>query len=97
MRQYPPVECGEIETLATGKNRRRELMHLRSGKNEQHIGGRLLQRFQQRVKCADGKHMHLVDDIHTVFRRDGSKICLFTQIADVINAIVARRINLDHV
>ena len=41
--------------------------------------------------------MHLVDDIHTVFSRDGSKICLFTQIADVINAIVARRINLDHV
>ena len=89
--------AAEIEALAAGKDRRGELMHLRSGEDEQHIGGRLLQRFQQRVKCADGKHMHLIDDIHTVFCRDGGKIRLLAQVANVINAVVARRVDLNYV
>ena len=41
--------------------------------------------------------MHLIDDIHTVFCRDGGKIRLLAQVANVINAVVARRVDLNYV
>ena len=41
--------------------------------------------------------MHLVNDIHTVFQLCRQKRDLFLEVTHVINAVVARRVHLDHV
>ena len=39
-------------------------MQLRGSQNEQQVLRRLLNDFQQRIEGGQGKHVHLVDDIH---------------------------------
>ena len=41
--------------------------------------------------------MHFVDDIHPIFAHGGGKMYLFTQIADVVHAVVGGSIDLRHI
>ena len=41
--------------------------------------------------------MHLVNDINAVFGAHGRVVGFFTQVADVVDAVVAGRVDLDHV
>ena len=87
----------EIIPLASGQNGDGNLVHLRGRQNENHIGRRLLQGFQQRIKGSYGEHMHLVDDVNLIFplrRRVGYLIHNFP---DVVHAVIGGRIDLDHV
>ena len=40
----------EVKALAAGEDRRQQLVHLGRRQNEDHVRGRLLQRFQKRVE-----------------------------------------------
>ena len=58
---------------------------------------RLFQRFQQRIECLVGQHMHFVDQIDLVMllRR-----CIFdalTQIADLVDPAVGSAVDLNHI
>ena len=58
---------------------------------------RLFERFQQCVECLLSEHVHLVDDVdlETGLRRRVAHVV--AQLAHVINAPVARAIDLDYV
>ena len=58
---------------------------------------RLFERLQQCVECFLGEHVHLVDDVDfvTALRRRVAHVV--AQLAHVIDAAVARSIDLDHI
>ena len=58
------ADSPEGKPLAPGQNGSRNLMQLRGSQNEQQVLRRLLNDFQQRIEGGQGKHVHLVDDIH---------------------------------
>ena len=72
-------------------------MHLGGGKYENHMGRGLFKGFQKRIESSDGEHMHLVDDIHTVFCAGRSEISLLTQITDIVNTVVRCGVNFNNV
>ena len=87
----------KVKALAAGEDRRRELLRLRRRQNEDDVGGRLLQRLEQRVERALGKHVHLVDDVDAVAARLRRILHLLAQVADLVHAVVARRVDLQDV
>ena len=93
VRGNPP----EVEPLTAGKDRRRELLRLRRRQNEHDIGGRLFQRLEQRVERALREHVHLVDDIHAIAPRLRRVFHLFAQIADLVHAVVAGRVDFQNI
>ena len=72
-------------------------MYLRRREDKNDVGGRLLKGLEQGIECPDREHMHLVDDINSVFCADGREICLLTQVTDIVNAVVAGGVYLDNV
>ena len=58
---------------------------------------RLFQRFQQGVERRRREHVDLVDDIDFVPAGTGRVGRLIAQIADVVDAVIRRRVHLDHV
>ena len=58
---------------------------------------RLLECFEQRVERTDGQHVYLVDDEHALLDLCRRVARLIAQVADVIHAVVGRRVNLGHV
>ncbi len=87
----------EIEALAAREDRRGKLVHLRGGEDKDDMRRRLFQRFQERVERADGKHVHLVDDINAVLRGSRRKIRLLAKGADILDAVVAGRVDFHNV
>ena len=87
----------EVEDLATGQNRRQDLVLLRGGQDEHRMRRRLFQRLQKCVERRLAQHVHLVDDVHLVFallRRDAN---LIHDAADVLHLVVGGRVKLKHV
>lgn len=72
-------------------------MELRRRQNEDYMRGRLLERFQQRVEGAGRQHMHLVDDVHTLFEHRRGIDDLFAQVADVFHTVVAGCVDFQNV
>ena len=72
-------------------------MHFCGGQYENHIGGRFLQRLQQGVKGAYGKHMDLVDDIYPVTSLCGRILHLLPYITYVLHAVVGGGIDFHHI
>ncbi len=58
---------------------------------------RLFQRLQQRVEGLLRQHVHFVDDVDLVARRDRSVAHALDQLAHVVDAGARRRVHLDHV
>jgi len=57
---------------------------------------RLFERLQQRRFGATTQHVHLVEDEHTMATRVAHR-CTLNEFANVVDAVVARRIELEHV
>ena len=87
----------EVEALAAGEDRRGELLRLRRRQDEHDVGRRLLQRLEQRVERARREHVHLVDDVDAVAAHLRRVLHLLAQVADLIDAVVARRVDLQDV
>ena len=94
------LRCGnaaKIEALAAAEHSGRDLVRLGGGQDEAGVGRRLLQRLQQRVECAVAQHVHFIDDVDLVAAFAGAKAHLVAQFADVVDAVVRRRVDLDQV
>ena len=78
----------EIVSLATGLDRRRNLLELRRRENEHHVWRRLLQRLQERIERLAGQHVHFVDDIDFVPPHGRSEFHRLPEFADFVNAAV---------
>ena len=72
-------------------------MQLSGGQNKDQVSRRFLQNLQQGVESGDGQHMDLVDDIHPVFHAGRGVDRLIPQSADLVHAVVAGRVQLQHV
>ena len=72
-------------------------MHLGGGEDEDDVLGRLLHDFEQGVKGPDAEHVGLVDDVDAVVDLGGGEVCLLAQLADVVDAVVAGRVDLGDV
>lgn len=72
-------------------------MNFGGGKDEDHMLRRFLKDFEQRVEGAGRKHMHLIDDVHALFEHRRGIDDLFPQVTDVFHAVVARRVDFQHV
>lgn len=62
----------EFIALAAGEDGERDLFRLGGGEDEEHVLGRFLQRFQQRVEGLLREHVHFVDDVHLFRHTVGS-------------------------
>ena len=65
--------------------------------NKDDMGRRFFHDLEQRVESAGGEHVHLVDDIDPVFADSRGKVCLVPQIADIVDAVVGRRVHFGDV
>ena len=89
--------AAERKALAARENGRGHLVQLGRRQNEHQVLRRLLQNFQQRVKRRDGEHVHLVDDVHTLFHLRGGVDGLVPQRTDVVHAGVRGGVELHHI
>ena len=87
----------EVEALAAGEDRGRELLWLGGGQDEHGVLRRLLQGLEQRVERAGGEHVHLVDDVDLVAPHGGRILDLLAQVANLVHAVVGGRVDLHHV
>src|SRR5262249_50763533 len=87
----------EIEPLTARENCRQNLVRFRCSENEFHMWRRLFERLQQCVERLLGQHVYFVDDVDfvTALRRRVRHVV--AQLAHIINAAVARAIDLDYV
>ena len=93
------VELDRVKTevLAARANRLRNVLRLRRRHHEDHVRRRLFQRLQQRIEGCLGNLVRLVENVNLVpvaRRRIARRI---PQLANLVNAAIGRRIDLDHV
>ena len=72
-------------------------MELGGSKNKQQMLRWLLDDFQQGIKCRDGKHMHLVDDIHPHLHLRRRIHCIIPKVTHIVNTIVGGSIDLQYI
>ena len=63
--------AAELIALAAGENRQRDFFRLGRRQDKKHMGRRLFQRFQKRVKSLLRQHVHFIDDIDFLFANGG--------------------------
>ena len=95
--QLGAVDAAQVETLAARQNRHRNLADFRGGEDEFHMRRRLFQGLEQAVEGLLGQHVHLVDDIDLVARRDGGIAHALDDFADIVDAGARRGVHLLHV
>ena len=84
----------EIICLTPRKNRRKNLVLLCRGKNEDGMGRRLLKCFQKGVESRLREHVDLINDINAVSSHLRRYAYLVHKGLDVIHAIVRGRVQL---
>jgi hypothetical protein len=67
------------------------------GKNENYVGRRFFQSFQKRVESFAREHVHFVNNVNFVFCGSRSKLDIFPQFPDFINAAVGGAVYFPHV
>src|SRR5262249_18528963 len=91
------ADSRKIEALAARQDRGRYLLHFGRSQNEFHMCRRLLQRFEKSVEGVLGQHVNFVDDVDLVARSSRPVLDILANFADLIDAAVARCIDLEHV
>ena len=74
-----------------------DLLGLGRSEDELHVRRRFLDDFQQRVEALRRDHVCLVDDVDLVARDGGCVGRLVTQLARIVDATMARGVDLDDV
>jgi hypothetical protein len=90
-------EAAEVEARHPREDRRRELVDLGGGEDEGDVLGRLLEGLQQGVEGRAGEHVHLVDDVDLAAGGLRQVADLVAEVANVLDAVVAGAVDLDHV
>ena len=74
-----------------------DLVRFRGGEHKAHMRRRFFHELEQRVEALSRDHVRLVKDEHFVAIPRRRKGGAFAQVSRVVNAVVARRVNLDHI
>ena len=90
-------QAAEVEPLATGSDRRGNLVGFGRGEHEHHMLRRLLKHLQQRIEGLVGQHVNFVDDVDLVGAFGGRKAHPFPDFPDLVDAPVGRAVDLDDV
>ena len=90
-------DAAEVEALAAGKDRRQHLFGVGGGEEELHVLRRLFEGLEQRVERRRGEHVDFVDDEDFELRRRRHVFDRLAQLADLLDAVVARAVNFQHV
>ena len=87
----------ERERLAAALDRVEQLVRLGRAEHEHDVVGRLLERLQQRVRGVGGERVRLVEDVDLAAAERGLDGDALADLADVVDAAVGGRVELDHV
>ena len=87
----------EAVPLAAGQDRCRDFVQLRRREDEHEVLRRLFKDLQQSIERRVAEHVHLVDDIDTLAHAGGGEHRLIAQGAHIVDAVVGRGVQLDHV
>ena len=87
----------EVEALHPGADRVRDLVGLGGAEDEEDVGGRLLEGLEEGVPRLRGQHVGLVDDVDLGAQPGGEIADPLAQLAHLVDAAVARRIDLEDV
>src|SRR5208337_2832919 len=90
-------DAPQIKALAARENCGQHLFRIRGGEHEFHMRGRFFQRLQQGVERRRGEHVNFVDDVDFKVGGGGGVTASFTQLADLLDAVVAGAINFKDV
>ena len=91
------VDPPKIEPLAARKDGNGDLADFRRGEHELGVRRRLFQRLEERIEGGARKHVHFVEDVDLVARRDRRIADRIVDRADVLDAVVRGRVHLDDV
>ena len=87
----------KVVNLTARENRGKNLVLLRSSKNENGVCRRFFQRFEKSIESRLRQHMHLVNDKHFVASHLRRNLHLLNEFADVVNGIVGSSIQFVNV
>ena len=90
-------EQAEWIMVGAGTDGPYDLFRLRGGKDKDKVLRRLLHNLQKRIRTLGGDHVRLVDDKHAVAGIGGGEKGAVSKLAHIVNAVVARRIQLGHI
>jgi hypothetical protein len=91
------ADAPEVEPLATGDDRRQELLGVGRGEDETGMGWRLFQGLEEGVRRCTGDLVRFVDDVNLGPKLRRCVSDTLPQIPDVVDAPVAGRVDLDDV
>ncbi len=86
-----------VEPRDPREDRRQDLVRVRGREHEGHVRRRLLEGLEQRVEGRLREHVDLVDDVDLAPGRVRQVVDLVAERADVVDGVVARAVDLDHV
>ena len=89
--------AAQIEPLAARENGRQNLLRLRRGEHELHMRRRLFERLEERVEGLLREHVNFVNDVNFELRGGGRVLHCLAQLADFLDATIARAVNFQHV
>jgi hypothetical protein len=72
-------------------------VRFRGSENENNVRRRFFQSLQQGVECLLSKHMNLIDYVYFVFAPHGRKTNIFPEFADLVDAVIARTVDLEDI
>ena len=87
----------KMKMLRARTDRIGQIFRLGRGHHENDFVGRLLERFQQRVRGFIGKHVRFVEDHDFVASAGGRVAHHLAQFADLVDAAVGGRVDFNHV
>jgi hypothetical protein len=91
------AEPPEAEVLAAREHRRGQLLRLGRREDEHQARRRLLERLEQGVGGGARQHVGLVEHPHAAAAPQRGQANLLAQVADVVDRVVRRRVELDDV
>ncbi len=86
----------ELQMLGAAADRLLDLLRVGGREDEDDVGGRVFECLEERVRCALREHVDLVEDVHLAPAR-GAERGPLVQLADAVDAVVRRRVELEHV
>src|SRR6185437_4532441 len=85
----------QVELQAARQDGCRDFLRVGRRQDELQVIGRLLERLQHRVEGVCRQHVHLVDHVHLEAANDRLVDRLIEKLADLVDAAVRRRVELD--
>ena len=91
------IQAFEVELQAAGQDGDRELLRIRGGQQELHIGGRLFQGFEQRIEAVARQHVHLIDEVDLEAAAGRAVLHVVEQLAGIFHLGAGGRIDLQQI